>query len=407
MESISNKFENFFDRAIRPETGPLERKRILLLPFSLFWRIGFSAFFILIMSVFTGVVIHLDPGKETILHIIRGAFAFILIAIILVVSGFVMKYLVKKYPDRWNSPSQFWGMRACIVFFLLCLPFLGSLWLTRDIHSMKDISFGSVFEIIALVIFVGFPVLMYSMKRENLFSTEYKEKVITEIVKFASPESSYKAAGYISQDEFDQARIYAITASNYSVTFKGSDLIRLQKGGKCLQFSYLDIARSSIRGSGGFESSRSSSNATRTIFMGVFITLTGIDEADGETMITCNTRGQRLSNKVKSAIQLFIHSDSKPVMSGDETFDSRFLIHTTREDGLGKVLTPKRRELILKAGDLLGPNMKISIRYSRMSIAVLGAADELRPSIFRSLYNIPRAEKQFEYIKQISALSEF
>ena len=89
----------------------------------------------------------------------------------------------------------------------------------------------------AMVGILIYRLLSYSLLKG--FSNEFKEKVITQIIKEISPNLSYDKAKFIEFSEFDRPRIYNTKIDIY----QGNDLIWGSIDGVELKFSDIYLAR--------------------------------------------------------------------------------------------------------------------------------------------------------------------
>jgi hypothetical protein len=407
MAITQKNFQSFYTQYIEPELGELERKRIKVLPLAIVWRILFVGFFVLIISVFTGVILRLKAGKDdqTIIYMIRGFFSFLLTVVLLIVSGYLVKHLKKKNPERFTSlPVRIFAVIG-ISAVLFSVPFVIAYKLTENMHGVNDISFGTLFKTAALIIFVVFPLIGFCIWRENKFYRLFKNAVIARLVPFISPGSTYDPEGMIPRTDFEEAKLFSIPSINYSISYKGSDYIQATINNHLMEFSLLNITSSSRNSTGGRGGSSGSSSHS-TIFKGIFLRTAGSEGFAGETIVRPNTVGQRVAGKFKSAIHYVFHTDSKAVKTGDEAFDKEFIVYTTREEKLNTVLTSERKAHLLSVRKQWSGDLHFSFIGQSVSVAVSRSEDDLKPAMFRSVMNYDDMLEHYTYLQQIYVLAE-
>ena len=226
--------------------------------------------------------------------------------------------------------------------------------------------FGFNQNLIPLFMFCIFGAIGFSIylmvKKSNSFTKEYKDAFITPLMKNIFPELSYDAKQYIDEQLFKKSKLYS-SFNRYS----GDDYFSGSINGTPINFSELLVQ---------YRSSGKNSN-TRTIFKGVFATITA-NRSVTTTAITIKPNNTEAMAKVPSflrkIIEKFIKDPGPKVETGDTHFDNKFFTFSESKNEVDSFLSNDLKEaiyMLLETSDIvnIASNLKA---YETLSIKVEG-----------------------------------
>jgi hypothetical protein len=392
----------YYQKELEADLLLLDRKRKIIMPASILLRGMIGFIFLFMWAAFTAVLLRLKPDRSddsfSILIFIMIGFAVVVAGSITLVSVFGTKELIKIYPKGLAAQSKKVLLGFGIFFLIAAIVLLGANIISSRVKSLDDLN---VVKIIGLlfVFGVGGGILLYNLfKIENKFKIEFKKRIITKIVEFTFPGSSYDPEKAISEFYFYESKLFS---RHPYMKYKGSDFMSIIKDGVEMDLSYLDISTQPPSTS---SRTGSSNNNSRTVFDGIFFKMISKKDNQGETRVYFHNRAIIAVEKIGSAISsVFGGSNSKLVKTGDVDFDKTFLVYTNNSDGWFLYLNDKKMKCIMDLYERTKIKFSLSFVNNKVFLALMQPRNVLDPTIFSSLVSLEKIQKYCNALEDIYA----
>lgn len=243
----------------------------------------------------------------------------------------------------------------------------------------------SGYIVAGVVFFAGS--IIFGMKLARIkqeVKVHYKENVIKKIVDFIDPNLNYHATSHISQQEFDQSKIFLKDIDRY----KGDDLVEGTIGKTAVRFSEVH--------SEYYTTDKDGKRKYHTTFKGIFFVADFNKDFIGETIVLPDT-AEKLFGKLGSWFQKMNISRPKLIKLEDPVFEKAFAVYGTDQVEARYILTPALMSRIMEFKKKSG-KIYLSFLHSSVYIAISVRKDLFEPPFYKSMLDFDIVEEYFNYL---------
>lgn len=272
-------------------------------------------------------------------------------------------------------------LRYLIAIACLLLPFVGFMFMPENLSGAQTSFFFIGF---ALILF-GIIFIFLMKKHKRAYRSEYKKRVVAEIVKLVDDSWEYSPDNRISQNEYHQSELFRKHYDRYN----GDDYIsgKIDKTDfKCSEL-HTEYETTST------DSDGKTTTEWHTIFQGLFFHADFNKEFSGKTWIAPDFAekafgkwGQKLQKGTSSAPLVKLE---------DPEFEKLFVVHSTDQIEARYILTPTIMEAMTK----LRKEFKVPLHFSfignRVFCAMSFSKALFEPKIMRSGVKFEDVENMF------------
>jgi hypothetical protein len=249
--------------------------------------------------------------------------------------------------------------------------------------------------LVPLVLLVGGLIYLFTKEKPKVnYNSEFKNRLIRNIIKFISPELSYSPTKHISQSDFDRSRLFLTRIDRYN----GDDYVEGKIDRTMLHFSELHAQVK--RQSGG----KNKSETWHDVFKGLFFIADFNKDFSGSTVLIPNYFGKGNSWFKK----LFgVNRREKLVKLEDPEFANNFNCYSDDDVKARYILSPALMSRISKF-KLKYPKNPVHISFvdSHMYVAIAYTKDLFEPPFFKTVKNFELVKSYFEDIKFVVEIVE-
>jgi len=267
------------------------------------------------------------------------------------------------------------------------------------IASAVTLRFTAGFGVFLLVIFsIWFIITAYTcFTLYSGFRNEFKDKVISPLVKFIDKDLNYSKEMYVPQGIFNQCRIFLQTPDRYT----GEDYIFGKQGKTEIQFSEIH----SEYKTNTTDSKGQTHTQWHTIFKGLFFVADFNKEFSGSTVVLPDT-AEKLFGFLGKAMQSMNISRDKLVKLEDPEFEKEFAVYSDDQVTARYILSTSMMEKLTAYKRSSGHPVYISFVSGRIFVAISIAENLFEPKIFGSLVDFEAVKKYYESLELGAGLAE-
>lgn len=273
---------------------------------------------------------------------------------------------------------------ATAVIIVLAVIILGVT--LRDMPSSGDdiLFFSILAAIISLSLISGAFFLFFKNYKKN-----FKNRVITAIVGFISPDLRYDMNGYISKSAFMDSRIFNTRVDVYN----GEDYVQGMVGKTKIEFS--EVHAEKIR------KTSNSKNGTRYIpvFNGLFFIADFNKEFKGLTVVLPDFAEKTFGSLVGNIMQEMNIGRGELVKLADPEFQKAFAVYGDDQVEARYILSPSLMRRMLDFKNKSGYEIYLSFHRNRLHMAIPTGKDMFEPPLFRTAVNPELANEYYEDLK--------
>jgi hypothetical protein len=252
------------------------------------------------------------------------------------------------------SNADAWGMSGLLSFVAaMVIGFLG-----LQLHDIPNYGF----YFIPLFAFAVISLYKYGQKKD-LFTNDYKEAVIKEIINSLCPGAVYKPGECISQHEYKISCLYR----RYYDYFEGSDLIEGTVDSVQFRCSDLWTQYDDVKGQ-------------PTIFKGLFFATKINDGFTGGTYVWAREAEQLPASIMDEEYRLMPMPHIYDVPFTDKSFRNCFRVCSTYSTEAHAILTPELQQKLVAVREASGSYASFSFVAGHCYMAIPYGGDLLEPS---------------------------
>ncbi len=255
--------------------------------------------------------------------------------------------------------------------------------------ALKDIQQLSVTAIFGGIVVCGF--VFSAMKRG--FVTDFKQRVIKNIIRFIDPNLVYRENQYISSLEFRQSGIFLKDPDRYS----GDDRVSGIIGVTSLDFSEINAEYITKDSKGRTQHHK--------IFKGLFFTADFNKDFAGRTFVLPDC-AEKLFGSIGKMFQSWNALRPDLVKLEDPEFEKEFAVYGDDQVESRYILSTSLMRRILEFKQKTGRKLFISFIASKMYIAIPYTKNLLEPSIFTTLMDYKKIKSYFDDLQLAISIVE-
>jgi hypothetical protein len=214
------------------------------------------------------------------------------------------------------------------------------------------------------------------------YTSEFKDIVIAEIVRFIDPALTYNKLRHISEADYMDSQIFRRRPER----FKGDDLVSGTVGVTRMEFSEIH-SQYSVRTKNG--------RRWVTIFKGLFFIADFNKHFMGETFVLPDT-AVRVLGGVGTWLQAVDRTRGELVKMDDPAFEREFAVYSTDQIEARYILSTSLMKRILDFRMKHGKKMYLSFVGSKVFFAISYRKNLFEPKIFRTLLDFEPIREYFE-----------
>jgi hypothetical protein len=229
------------------------------------------------------------------------------------------------------------------------------------------------------------------------WSSSFKWRVLTRLVKFVSPDLEYHPNRYISETEFRASLLFQIDPDRYS----GEDLIEGRVGQTAIRLSEVHAEYKTE-----YYDSRGRRHTTwHTLFRGLFIIADFNKQFNGITLVLPDVEQKLLGWFGQTLQGLSAKLGLQPgelVKLEDPEFERAFKVYSTDQIEARYILTPSLMERILRFRQRTQSEIRLAFIASRLYVAIPTTHDYFEaPSLFAPVGTLLKPETIINYLEEL------
>jgi len=233
---------------------------------------------------------------------------------------------------------------------------------------------------LAVTYFLFFSLVIYFTSRG--YTSDYKNKVIKQIVSFLEPTLTYNPETCVSRQSFYNSEIFREDAT----TYKGDDHVSGNIEKTSLEFSELDLSYTT--GSG-------KNRRTVQIFKGLFFIADFNKNFKGRTFVLPDF-AEKLFGSLGSFFQSKSHSYGELVKVEDPEFEKEFVVYSNDQVEARYILSPSLIKRILDYKKKANKRVHLSFVDNKLYVAVSFTKNLFEPRILKSVIDFAPIQEYYE-----------
>lgn len=222
---------------------------------------------------------------------------------------------------------------------------------------------------------IGLGVYYYfsSYRYQVEFKEEFKNSVITSIIRGVNPNLSYAPNSHVSMTDYHNSRLYERSVDRY----KGEDYVEGVVGETKLRFSELHTEyKTETRDSNG-----NRRTSWHTIFKGIFMIADSNKHFESETYIIRGGKSDGFFGRIGKALQSKKSRGGERTEMDDPEFNKEFTVYTTDSIEARYLLTPDFMKRMLDLIAYTKAALSASFVDDQLNLAITTAHDFFRPDL--------------------------
>lgn len=221
------------------------------------------------------------------------------------------------------------------------------------------------------------------------FVREFKEKVISSIVTFISPDLKYNQSSHISRDKFRSSEIFTKRIDRYN----GEDCVSGMVDKTQIEFSEIHAEEKHVtRDSKGRRQTR-----YVTIFKGLFFIADFNKEFKGLTLVLPDMAERTLGKFFGQAMQkMNISRKGELIKLEDVNFEKEFVVYGDDQVEARYILSPALMSRILEFRKKSKYEIHLSFKASKVYLAITTNKNMFEPPKFKSVVDFSIAKDYYE-----------
>jgi hypothetical protein len=267
---------------------------------------------------------------------------------------------------------------------------------------------GACILVAALLIFTGHPgalillpflllaiygIVFYTSGRN--YTSDFKARVIKEIVKFIDPGLNYESNRFIPQDVYMGSQIFKMNPDRY----KGDDYVSGKIGATGIEFSELHSEYKTEH----VDSKGHHHTQWHTIFKGIFFTADFNKDFRGRTVVLPDT-AEKLFGFLGSALQSMNVARGELIKMEDPEFEKLFVVYGDDQVESRYVLSTSLMKRISDFKNKSKRKVFLSFVRSRIFVAIEYTQDIFEPRLFKTLLDFAPIQEYFEHFELVLGL---
>jgi uncharacterized membrane protein len=396
-------FRQFYDTHLREKAIAFNNKKLGAIIAGFFCRLYIVVFFIAIISMILGFL-NMFPfdefGVPAIEYFFKGFFILVLSIIII---GHARKRiqedLVPKYPGFFKIEQSV----TIVAFVFWAIVLIGG-WFIGTNFLGKEFNFSFGVKWAGTILSMAFLILPFKLleKVEANFYSNYKNALLPEIVKFASPNAEYTTEKFIEQNVFEESKLFpAQTIWSYT----GSDFVSGKTDKTAFVFSQLQVMQEEVKRSNG-----KTETSITDLFKGIYYKADFNKNFSGETFVIPDISreffGSYLGEMLNKKAEGLVREQTKLVYMEDVEFEKLFAVFSTDQQEARYILSPSLMQKITALKNKFSNDMYLAFRKGSLYIGVSSTKDFFAPNLFGNIDDYETIEKHYFLIKNLLDIAE-
>ncbi len=395
-------FRQFYDTHLREKAIAFNNKKLGAIIAGFFCRLYIVVFFAAVTSLILGFL-NMFPFADFGMAVEYFFKGFFLLVLSIIIIGHAHKRikedLVPKYPGFFKIEKSVTIL--AIVFWAVVMVgswFLGTYFLGKEFGLVFFAKWGGT------IVTLAFLMLPFKLleRVENNFYSKYKNALLPEIVKFASPNAEYDPAKAIEQSVFVESNLFpAQTIWDY----KGSDYFKGKSDKTAFEFSQLQVIQKEVKHNGG-----KTETSFTDLFKGIFYKADFNKNFASETFIIPDISreifGSYLGEMLNKKTEGLVRQQTKLVYMEDVEFEKLFAVFSSDQQEARYILSPSLMQKITSLKNKFSNDVYLSFSKGSLYIGISHSKDFFAPNLFGNIDDYETIEKHYLLIKNMLDIAE-
>lgn len=282
-------------------------------------------------------------------------------------------------------------------FTLIALALFTAFSIAGAFYLAEWLFFFSVPTIFVIVGFLIAWAIRYTKMTKN-YAPEFKQKVISRIIRFIDPNLQYEPEKMVGPEEYQASGLFRSRPDRY----KGDDLVHGTLGGTAVRFSELHTQyKRETRDSKGNRKVE-----YHTIFKGLFFIAEFNKNFKGETYVLPDLAQKAFGNVVGNLFQSWNKGRGQLVRMEDPEFEKNFVVYGTNQIEPRYILSTSLMDRINRFKNRVNRELYLSFINNRVYVAISYYKDLFEPRLFKSLLDFNVTQAYYEDLMLAAGIVE-